>query len=403
MNFTIKAIRTENDYDSALTRLNAILDTNEGTEDEVEVLSILIEKYEEEFYPIDKPSPVEAIKFRMEQGGLFQKDLIPYIGNRSKVSEILSGKRNLTLKMIRALHRHLGIPAEVLLQEQQYGHFSEMNDIEFERFPLTEMVKNGAFKLFHIDNIKDRAEEAIRFLISKIDGPSAIPEGLFRKSTSSRLNSKIDYYALAGWSLQLLAEASEVSNVKPYIAENINNNFLQGLISLSTMKDGPALAVEYLANHGIIFKIVPHLKNSYLDGAAFITHLGQPVIGLTLRYDRVDNFWFTLVHEIGHILYHLEKGCFIVDDMTLKGSDSDTEKELEADVYAEEALLPKDFDLHWNNSLTKNDILQYAASNNVHPAIVAGRVQHLLRNYRLFSNLVGRGEVKQCFPDIFSV
>jgi len=399
MNYKIKPIRNEEYYNAALEYLNKIFDSDRGTPefDDMEVLSILIEKYENEHYSINLPDPVEAIKFRMEQADLSQKDLVPYIGSRSKVSEILSGKRNLTLKMIRSLHRHLGIPAEVLLQDQPILNLNEFKEIEFRKFPLIEMEKNGAFKDFDTTHLKDKAEEAIRFLIDKIGGIQAIPEGLFIKTNPSRLNAKTDPYALQGWSLQVLAEGINERNIKPYIQENINESFLKGLVSLSTMNEGPRLSIEYFVNHGIILKIIPHLKNTYIDGASFITREGRPVIGLTLRYDRIDNFWFTLLHELGHVVKHLEKGNFIADDMTLRGSNADNDEEIEADNFAEKALLPEDFDLDKRDIISKQDVLDYATIQNVHHAIVAGRIQYTKNNYRLFSNLVGRGEVRKCF------
>ena len=113
----VRPIRNETDYDAALARVDYIMSTavSDDLRDELDVLSTLIEVYEDEHYPIDLPSPVEAIQFRMEQSNLSQADLVPYIGSRAKVSEVLSGKRTLTLKMIRALNTHLGIPAEVLI------------------------------------------------------------------------------------------------------------------------------------------------------------------------------------------------------------------------------------------------------------------------------------------------
>lgn len=115
----IKAIKTEQDYNQALERLEVIfhseIDTPDG--DEAEVLSILIEKYEDEHYPIGMPDPIEAIKFRMEQMGMKQKDLAEVIGFTSRVSEILNRKRKLTLGMIRKLNEKLHIPTEVLVQD----------------------------------------------------------------------------------------------------------------------------------------------------------------------------------------------------------------------------------------------------------------------------------------------
>ena len=115
----IKAIKTDKDYNEALKRLQEVFhapaDSKEG--DEAEVLSILIEKYEEEHYPIDPPDPIEAIKFRMEQMDMTKKDLARIIGYKSRVSEIFSRKRKLTLKMIRILHDKLNIPYESLIAD----------------------------------------------------------------------------------------------------------------------------------------------------------------------------------------------------------------------------------------------------------------------------------------------
>lgn len=115
----IKAIKTEDDYNQALKRLDEIFhapaDSKEG--DEAEVLTILIEKYEDEHYPIEAPDPIEAIKFRMEQMDMSNRDLAQIIGYKSRVSEIFSRKRKLTLKMIRSLHEKLKIPYESLITD----------------------------------------------------------------------------------------------------------------------------------------------------------------------------------------------------------------------------------------------------------------------------------------------
>jgi HTH-type transcriptional regulator / antitoxin HigA len=114
----IKPIKTKANYDAALEKIASLMDAKAGTPEanELEVLTTLVESYEAKHYPISLPNPIAAISFRMEQANLSQDDLIPYIGSRSKVSEVLSGKRSLTLQMMRSLHQNLGIPAEVLLQ-----------------------------------------------------------------------------------------------------------------------------------------------------------------------------------------------------------------------------------------------------------------------------------------------
>lgn len=115
----IKPIKTEQDYQMALQRLEEIFDakTNSKEGDELEILSILIEKYESKNFPIDMPDPIEAIKFRMDQLGMKQKDLAEAVGFNSRVSEILSKKRKLTIEMVRNLSEKLRIPTEVLIQK----------------------------------------------------------------------------------------------------------------------------------------------------------------------------------------------------------------------------------------------------------------------------------------------
>jgi HTH-type transcriptional regulator/antitoxin HigA len=114
-----KVIKTEKEYQAALNRLEEIFDAKKGSKngDELELLSLLIDNYENEKFPIDLPDPIAAIKFRMEQLGYNQKDLSEVIGLKSRVSEILNKKRKLTLDMIRKLHDALGIPTEVLVKE----------------------------------------------------------------------------------------------------------------------------------------------------------------------------------------------------------------------------------------------------------------------------------------------
>ena len=113
----IKPIRNEKDYESTLLRIDSLMDVELGSEafDELEILTTLIENYEAKYYVIDTPDPIEAIKFRMEQEGLKQKDLVTIFGNKVRVSEILNKKRRLTLDMIRNIHEDLDIPFESLL------------------------------------------------------------------------------------------------------------------------------------------------------------------------------------------------------------------------------------------------------------------------------------------------
>ncbi|WP_028298367.1 helix-turn-helix domain-containing protein [Olivibacter sitiensis] len=115
----IKPIKTEQDYQTAMERLEVIFDAKPGTPkgDELEVLGVLIDNYERMYFPIDLPDPIEAIKFRMEQMNYSNKDLAEIIGFKGRVSEILNRKRKLSINMIRRLHEAMQIPTDVLVQE----------------------------------------------------------------------------------------------------------------------------------------------------------------------------------------------------------------------------------------------------------------------------------------------
>jgi HTH-type transcriptional regulator/antitoxin HigA len=118
MKGNLKPIRSEADYDEALAEVERLWGAKLGTPegDRLDILATLIEAYEDKHYPMDPPDPIEAIKCRMEQQGLTRKDLEPMIGTRTRVAEVLNGKRNLSISMIRNLHAKLGISAEVLIQ-----------------------------------------------------------------------------------------------------------------------------------------------------------------------------------------------------------------------------------------------------------------------------------------------
>ncbi|MBI9070820.1 MAG: ImmA/IrrE family metallo-endopeptidase [Melioribacteraceae bacterium] len=340
MNHLIKNI---NDYEKALARIDSIFDAKPGTSeyDELELLTTLVELYEEKQFPIDFPDPLEAIKFRMEQLGLFQKDMTPYFGSKSKVSEILNGKRTLTLAMMRILNSELGIPAEVLLREPDGKFPTSYENVVWSNFPVIEMVNRGW--LPKVDNLKEKSEELIRGFITDAGGLEMIPASYFRQGGRGRYNPKMEKYSLVAWCLQVISLSKK---------QKLNTKFIKGSIDLSTLKEisrlsyfenGALLAKEYLEKQGIHLIIVPHLPKTYLDGAALLLPDGTPTIALTLRYDRIDNFWFCLLHELAHVSLHLsDTERFIVDDFDLRINEIDDNTiEKEADDLASEGLIPK--------------------------------------------------------------
>jgi len=138
----IKPIRTEEDYETALEEIERLFDSEPGTPegDKLEVLTILVNAYEEEHYSIPLPEPIEAIEYHMERLGLSRRDLEPYIGAPSRISEILNRKRPLTMNMIRRLHAGLGIPIEILAQQYELDVVNEPSG--FEIFPRKSSSKS---------------------------------------------------------------------------------------------------------------------------------------------------------------------------------------------------------------------------------------------------------------------
>ncbi|MFA6959675.1 MAG: transcriptional regulator [Opitutaceae bacterium] len=112
-----KVLKTDREYKAALAYIERLMEQSTPDEAELDLWSLLVENYEEAHFPIAKPDPVEAIRFRLEQSDSKPSDLLPYLGTKSRVSEVMSGKRPLSLAMIRALHHGLKIPAEVLIEE----------------------------------------------------------------------------------------------------------------------------------------------------------------------------------------------------------------------------------------------------------------------------------------------
>ena len=395
----IKIIKNEKDYQIALARIDKIIDAEPGTNeaDELEVLGILVSDYEEKFEPIELPSIPEAIKFEMDRLGLTQKDLIPYIGSRPKVSEVLSGKLRPTLRMMRALHKHLGIPAEVLLQDPDASLPREKANIDWSKFPVKEMLKRQWIS--KTKNVADHVEEIMCSFIQKAGGFSAIPEPVFRATDSPRQNARRDSYSVAAWCLRIMILAEKNSLPRLYKSGTVNEDFLNHLVRFSSIPSGPKAAVEFLAQHGIQVVFEEQLSRCYFDGVAMMTPDNKPIIGMTLRYDRLDNFWFCLFHELAHIGRHIDNGDSIfVDDLSLRNQsvdDSDI-KEKEADEWAEEALLPREEWQRHEVSVNPSyaNVLDLANKLKIHPAIVAGRARHENNNYRILARHVGQGQVK---------
>jgi HTH-type transcriptional regulator/antitoxin HigA len=364
----------------------------------LELLTILVQDYESKRFGERVPDPIEAIKFRMEQQNLSQRDLVPFIGSRSKVSEVLSGKHPLTLSMIRALHAGLKIPAKVLLQERSPTDLEE-SPVEWDRFPLAEMVARGWIKE-KVTDMRTQAEGVLRRFFASL-GPAKTTVALYRQSHHMRSGRPVDDYALTAWTAGVALRALQHPPPADYAPGIVNLDFMRELVRLSVFQTGPSLAQEYLRKRGISLIIEPHLARTHLDGAAIMLQAGRPVLGLTLRYDRIDNFWLALMHELAHVSLHLgNEGAQFFDDLDA-ASDGDP-REREADQFAQEALIPEE---EWQKSSARRvrspDAAQQLADRlRIHPAIVAGRMRFHFKSYRILNQVVGHRQVRCLFSQI---
>jgi len=395
----IKIIKTEQDYEEALKLVEDLItydpqpDSEKG--EQLNLLATLIHDYEARAFPETLPNPIEAIKFRMEQKDLKSVDLIPYIGSKSRVSEILSGKRQLTLEMVRALSDGLGIPAKVLIQKPESSNVAAYEN--WDNRLVLEMEKRN---YFGGSSLKTKLKmELLKDFFFPIE---AYPEliGMFRQS-HYRASPLTDRHALSAWATQIYKKAQEVKMPNKYKHGIMDFSFMQKLAKVSIEENGPILAQEYLRKIGIILIVEPHFPKTHLDGAAILINKDNPVIGLTLRYDRLDNYWFTLMHELAHIALHFNQDiCLFYDEIEgIKAIDID-DKEREADEMAEEALLPK---AKWEVSparLIPSSMAAKSLANElgVNVAIIAGQIRYKGNKYMYLNKIVNEAKVRQFFP-----
>jgi HTH-type transcriptional regulator/antitoxin HigA len=223
---------------------------------------------------------------------------------------------------------------------------------------------------------------------------------MFRQS-HYRSSPLTDRHALNVWATQIYKKAQEVKMPNKYKHGIIDFSFMQKLAKVSNEENGPILAQEYLRKIGIILIVEPHFPKTYLDGAAILINRDNPVIGLTLRYDRLDNYWFTLMHELAHIALHFNQdiGLFYDEIEGIKAIDLD-DKERAADEMAEEALLPK---AKWEVSparLIPSSMAAKSLANElgVHVAIIAGQIRYKGNKYMYLNKIVNDAKVRWYFP-----
>jgi HTH-type transcriptional regulator/antitoxin HigA len=396
-NMEIKVIKNTEDYKEALKNIELLIERGvkkgSAEAEKLDVLVTLVQDYETKNFIQTTPDPIDTIEFVMEQQDLRPEDLAPYIGSRSKVSEVLNRARPLSLNMIKALHKGLNIPAEVLLNQSP----SKPEKIfDYNKFPINEMKKRG-----YISQSFSNLENEIKKFFGSIAYKEVATLPLFAKRTIYiRSPRTMNQNSLLVWAVQVVKKAEQIQNAPKYNSELLTPDFLHKVIDISDEDDSISKVTRLLKSIGIILVIELHMPQTYIDGAAIMLNDKNPIVALTLRQDRLDNFWFTLMHELSHVRLHRGKEAELFYDDT-KYLRPTNQIEIDADRLAIETMVPQDKWIDSPASIlpTPEAVNLLAKELSVHPAVIAGKVRYDRGQYFLLNELVGRGELKKMFEE----
>ena len=390
----IKVIKTQSEYEEAVDMIKKLMDhdiaPNSVDMEKLDLLVTLVQDYESRLFPDNIPDPIDAILFRMDQLGLSQTDLVTYIGSKSKVSEILARKRPLSLNMIKSLHDGLGIPAKVLLNQIRV----QEEDLDYERFPVAEMLKRG-----YIAG-KDTLEKEMKIFFNPMVVNKSISM-LLSRTYYIRSPRPMNQHALLVWMTRVVTKSQRSKLSRSFHKGDLTIEVLKEIVKMTSQEDSINKIRERLNSLGIALIIEPHMPQTYLDGAAIMTDPKNPIVGMTLRHDRFDNFWFTLLHELAHIYLHFGTDTKLFYD-DIEFMDSSDPREKEADELALNIMVPED---KWKYSpasiVPSPDAARLLAGElGVDASIIAGKIRYSRKRYHLLNNLIGQGEVRKLFPEI---
>lgn len=179
--------------------------------------------------------------------------------------------------------------------------------------------------------------------------------------------------------------------------EGLSTQQLRDIALLSLTPENITSLVDVLAEaYGVLLVVEPGFKSMKMDGCTFKLSQGTPVVGIALRYNRYDNFWFTLMHELAHIHMHYDYlDNPILDDLE---EDSDSDREIEANIIAKDSLVSRQYwRMAWNIRADSKQLLDVCSRAEVHPSIMAGMIRHQARNYKLYPELHHSMDVKSAF------
>ncbi|MBN1803998.1 MAG: helix-turn-helix domain-containing protein [Sedimentisphaerales bacterium] len=348
-----------------------------------------------------KELPTILIRARIAKG-LSQRQLADVVGLKEQQIQRYEAEEYASAK----LHRLADISNALCLNISEVAEFrttlqepfdADKDGMSWDQFPVKEMYRRNWFEGFSgsLEEAVANAEELVKKFVK---GSLEPVQALARQRV--RAGGNVNRYALLAWQCRVITLAGKQNIKNKFRKKTVTKEWLTKLAQLSHLDSWKEKVIEYLRDCGVRLIVESHLPNTYLDGAAFLLPDCSPVIGMTLRYDRLDNFWFVLFHELVHIIEHLHKGDIesIFDDLDVE--DEDIERE--ADEQAGEILVPEK---KWHTALarylrSKDSIIDFANELRIHPAIIAGKIRREANNYTLLMDMVGQSEVRKLFPDI---
>jgi len=331
--------------------------------------------------------------------GMSQKDLGDFLGVAEQQIQRYEADRYRAASLDRLTEVADGLGVRIAERGQLVGS-SKLDTVDpsvWQAFPLAEMYKRGWFEDF-AGTLPQARKAASDLIPSFLQGAHSqfVPMALHRKSVRS--SGQVHEAAIAAWEARVRTLADRSPPEQSFDRDRLTADWVRDLVTLSLDDRGPRLAADYLRAAGISLVIERHLPGTLLDGAALASANHHAIVAMTLRHDRLDNFWFTLLHEIGHLKLHIRLGEFaaIFDDNDSPAAD---QIEQDADHFAQEALIPE---ANWNlavSRFTRNEkaVLTDAKRFGVAPAVIAGRVRRDAGDYTLLRTLVGSGEVRRQF------
>lgn len=322
--------------------------------------------------------------------GYSQKDLAWRLGIKEQQIQRYEADRysSISIKNYGRIAALLGVQLQATITETPEFRGLDAVIADVSKEDIKKILKHGRSNgWFDADMTESQLRQYIAENRIEFGSPSLLRTGLNVKDHSEDV-------LLHAWRARVAARAREILSRESLSFEPHELSWLPSFVRLSAREDGPALAQHELKKRGILLIPEPQIPGLAIDGAAFLEN-GIPVIGMTIRRDSIDNFWFTLLHEVGHSVLHFRTGLStgFFDQLD---ADSLDEQEAEADYFASNMLIPEE---RWRRSTARianspKVIEKFASDLCIHPAIVFGRIRKERNNYAIFSDKIGQSTIR---------